>query len=222
MRILLCDDHRLFGETLEVLLAARGHEVVGITTDVHAAADLLGSLKVDVCLLDLQLAEGTSVPFVPSLLERSPDTKIVILSGTDDVQLVRSALAAGAVAATRKSDEIDKIIDVLERVSAGETVPVPTLPGAVGDAGSSATPSAAEHLASYLTSRERDVLTRLVRGESTASLARSIGIKQSTARTHVQNLLTKLGVHSKLEAVAFAITHGIVDVPDDVADDAEG
>jgi DNA-binding NarL/FixJ family response regulator len=68
----------------------------------------------------------------------------------------------------------------------------------------------ARRLALFLTTREREVLARLVRGESTAALAAEMGVTYSTARTHIQNLLTKLGVHSKLEAVAFAIAHALV------------
>ena len=82
-----------------------------MSTDVSAAVDLVAREQVDVCLLDLQLPEGTSVPYIPELLERSPGMKIVILSGTDDADLLRSGLAAGAVAAARKSDDIDKILE---------------------------------------------------------------------------------------------------------------
>jgi DNA-binding CsgD family transcriptional regulator len=72
--------------------------------------------------------------------------------------------------------------------------------------------SEAQRLAHYLTPREREVLTRLVRGENTATLARSMKITRSTARSHVQSVLTKLGVHSQREAVIAAARHGLVSV----------
>ena len=70
--------------------------------------------------------------------------------------------------------------------------------------------SSGEQLVQFLTPREREVLERLVRGQSTSAMAREMGVAYSTARTHIQNVLTKLGVHSKLAAVTFAVQHGIV------------
>ncbi|MGH9066973.1 MAG: response regulator transcription factor, partial [Acidimicrobiales bacterium] len=83
-------------------------------------------------------------------------------------------------------------------------------------------PPAPHHLARFLTRREREVLSRLVAGETTASLARSMGIRPSTARTHVDGILTKLGVHSRLEAVAYAVSERLVEPTADAGSSGGG
>jgi DNA-binding NarL/FixJ family response regulator len=98
---------------------------------------------------------------------------------------------------------------VIERVAAGETgiAPIP-FEGLHARDGLGSAPGA--QLARFLTPREREVLERLARGESTAVMANEMGVAYSTARTHIQNTLTKLGVHSKLAAVTLAFQHGLV------------
>jgi two-component system nitrate/nitrite response regulator NarL len=99
---------------------------------------------------------------------------------------------------------------MLERVRRGDTV-IDTHPPR--DVLARAPQSRQQWLAGFLPPREHEVLTRLVHGEDTARIAAAMSIKQSTARTHIQSVLTKLGVHSRLEACSFTVRHGIVDAP---------
>lgn len=211
MRILLCDDHTMFSEALAVVLGARGHHVVGCTISPEEAIAVSREQPVDVCLLDLQFQSGTSLPAIPELMAVSPQMKVVVLSATDDVHLLRAAVQAGAHGVAGKIDNIDNVVAVAERVHAGEMVIADrSLRAAVMGSANHVPPSPAQELARFLTDREREVLQRLVQGESTALLAKNMGVRYSTARTHIQNVLTKLGVHSKLEAVAMAVNEGLV------------
>jgi two-component system nitrate/nitrite response regulator NarL len=141
----------------------------------------------------------------------APNTRVVVLTGSSDPGELTRAVDAGAQGVAIKGDDIYRVVDTLARVHEGEMV----LKIAQRPKSSLYAPDLAMErnpLTRFLTAREREVLERLVRGESTADLARAMGVRYSTARTHIQNLLTKLGVHSKLEAVAFAVSNRVVDV----------
>ena len=213
MRVALCDDHALLSEALAVLFVSHGHEVVWMATSTDAAIETIRRQPVDVLLLDLSFPDGDSIAAIPTLLD-SCNVRIVLLSGSDDVGLIGQAVAAGATGVVSKVEDTARIIEVVERVACGEAVVNErALQAAVAFCRPSP-PTPAQHLASFLTSREREVLERLVRGQETAALAADMRIRYSTARTHIQSILIKLGVHSKLEAVAFAISTGIVRVND--------
>ena len=131
-----------------------------------------------------------------------------MLSGSIDPEPLEAALAAGVRGFAHKGQQADEIVAMLARVHAGDVVVDP----ATGSRMPLRPRSEAQRLAHYLTPREREVLTRLVRGENTATLARGMGITRSTARSHVQSVLTKLGVHSQREAVIAAARYGLVSV----------
>ncbi|MFB9836221.1 response regulator transcription factor [Actinoallomurus acaciae] len=208
MRVVICDDHAVFADSLALVLAEAGHDVVGVVYSPEEALRLLSSAPADVCLIDLQFPGGSALDRLPELLHTAPATRFVVLSGSMDAELLDAALAAGVSGFAHKGQQAGEIVAMLDRVHAGEVV--------VDSAADTRMPlrprSEAQRLANYLTPREREVLTRLVRGESTASLARTMKITRSTARSHVQSVLTKLGVHSQREAVIAAARHGLVSV----------
>jgi two-component system nitrate/nitrite response regulator NarL len=208
MKVVICDDHAVFADSLALVLRESGHDVVGVVYSPEAAASLLRSAPADVCLIDLNFPDGSALGSLPTLVRAAPATRFVVLSGSIDPEPLEAALAAGVRGFAHKGQQADEIVAMLARVHAGEIVvdpmtgsPMPVRPR-----------SEAQRLAHYLTPREREVLTRLVRGESTATLARAMKITRSTARSHVQSVLTKLGVHSQREAVIAAARHGLVSV----------
>jgi two-component system nitrate/nitrite response regulator NarL len=208
VKVLICDDHAVFADSLAMVLGESGHDVVGVVYSPEAASRLLQSAPADVCLLDLQFPTGSVLESLPALVRAAPSTRFVVLSGSIDAELLEAALAAGVRGFAHKGQQAGEIVAMLARVHAGDVVIDPTT-------GSPMRPrprSEAQRLAHYLTPREREVLTRLVRGENTATLARSMKITRSTARSHVQSVLTKLGVHSQREAVIAAARHGLVSV----------
>jgi two-component system nitrate/nitrite response regulator NarL len=208
MRVLICDDHAVFADSLAIVLREKGHDVVGVVYAPEAALRLLPGVRADVCLIDLQFPAGSVLDSLPSLVSAAPDTRFVVLTGSTDPGTVETGLAAGVRGFAHKGRQAGEIVDLLARVHAGEVVVDPEAAGRFP----SRPRSEAQRLANYLTPREREVLTRLVRGENTATLARSLQITRSTARSHVQSVLTKLGVHSQREAVIVAARHGLVSV----------
>ena len=210
MRVVICDDHSLFAQALAVVLRAGGTEVVACVTTPEQAVTAVSSGDVDVCVMDLHFPEGSGIDGVAAVRAVAPNTRVVVLTGSSDAAELAGAVDAGAQGVAVKGDDIQRVIDTLARVHEGEIVlkaPPPRSLLHAPDVAMERNP-----LTRFLTAREREVLERLVRGESTAELARAMGVRYSTARTHIQNLLTKLGVHSKLEAVAFAVSNRVVDV----------
>lgn len=199
MKLVLCDDHALLLDALPPALERKGHAIAAVVATPEAAVDAVREHQPDVLLLDAMFPGDTGLRIVTTVLQASPSTKVVFLSGSSDPDLVAAAVEAGAVGFVRKDRGLDGILRALERVMAGEIVIDSALLRAVVGRR-----QAAEHdvrwLAQFLTEREKEVLDRLVAGQSTQEIARGMGIARSTARTHVQNVLQKLGVHSRLEA----------------------
>jgi DNA-binding NarL/FixJ family response regulator len=208
MKVVICDDHAVFADSLAMVLRESGHDVVGAVYSPDEAARLLRSAPADVCLIDLQFPGYSALESLPRLVRAAPATRFVVLSGSIDGELLDAALAAGVRGFAHKGQQAGEIVAMLARVHAGEVV-VDPVPGARLPPRPR---SEAQRLADYLTPREREVLTRLVRGENTATLARTMKITRSTARSHVQSVLTKLGVHSQREAVIAAARYGLVSV----------
>lgn len=208
MKVVICDDHAVFADSLAMVLSDSGHDVVGVVYSPEAASRLLSGVAADICLIDLQFPSGSALESLPELVRSAPATRFVVLSGSIDAELLDAAIAAGVRGFAHKGQQADEIVGMLARVHAGEVVVDP----ATGTRMALRPQSEAQRLAHYLTPREREVLIRLVRGESTATLARTMQITRSTARSHVQSVLTKLGVHSQREAVIAAARYGLVSV----------
>jgi DNA-binding NarL/FixJ family response regulator len=205
VRIVLCDDHRLFVEPIAAALTVRGHEVAV----VHRPADVVGAAEQhqpDVCVLDLRFPEGDGLDAVAALRSWRPECPVLVLSGSVDVRDLSAAAAAGAAGFLRKDQPITAIFDALDRIAAGREVALPPLPR---PAARSDEQVEVRRLVGHLTARERDVLRRLVEAEDTVVIARALGVAPSTARTHLQNVLQKLGVHTRLQAVALVVSAGL-------------
>ena len=211
VRIAICDDHRLFVDALAMVLRGRGWEIMcaGQPCDV---VSIVRETDVDVCLMDLLFPDGMlGLDAISQVREASPHTQVVVLTGMSDAKTLAKAVASGAAGIAFKDDDIDQIVKVVERVCEGEAVsrrPTPT-PSARTESRS----HSAGGLGYFLTPRECETLERLARGETGPQLAKNMAISTATARTHVQNVLTKLGVHSRLEAVAFAVANDLIRVP---------
>ncbi len=216
MRIVIADAHRVFAEALTLLLRRAGHEIVGCVTGLRPAAAVITAEQVDACVMDISLP-GTAEP---GALERTvriaPRTAFVLLAGSPHAHDLEDALAAGVRGAALKSDDFVEILRVLtgatsSRASSrgpGGAVLSMAAQTCLGQRGR---PRTADDRMQFLTQREREALARLVRGENTTAMAKSMGVRVSTARSHVDAVLTKLGAHSRLEAVAYAVREHLVD-----------
>jgi DNA-binding NarL/FixJ family response regulator len=190
--IVVCDDHLLLADCLAAVLDAQGHRVL-TATDPDAAVRLVANGGVDVCVMDLSFPGATGFDAIREITLASPATRVVVLSGSAHPFARERALAAGAAAFVVKGEDVGRLIEAVEAIDR-------------------IAPENERRVDIALTAREREVLDRLVSGERTQMIADGMGVSYSTARTHVRNLLRKLGVHSRLEAVALAMSHSLVSV----------
>jgi len=216
LRVLLCDDHAVFVEALEFVLDRAGYSVVRTISHPAQAMAVLRRGVVDVCVLDLvyggsgEPTGGDSVfNLMPELRRTAPDTRFLLLTGFRSPDLNAAARSAGFTGVVNKHCRVAEILSAIERVGRGDPVALPPVPARAGRPASRLTE--AQRMANYLTQREREVLGHLVTGADTTTLARTMGVSWTTARSHVQSVLSKLGAHSRLEAATAAVRHGVVD-----------
>lgn len=214
MRIVIAATHRVFASALGLLLRRSGRDVVGYAMDLDAVADMIVRERADACLVDADMPWEPEV--IAAAMAASPGTAFVVLADGPSAGLGR-ALSAGVHGVLLKSDDFIELTRVLTAARARvdrRTAGRPVLSQSVQAARRAMRARRRPELACPLTPREREVLSRLVRGESTLAIAESMGVRLSTTRTHIDSVLMKLGVHSRIEAVAHAVREGIVDVAD--------
>jgi two-component system nitrate/nitrite response regulator NarL len=202
------EDHKLFADAIRPTLERLGMDVE-IATSGREAIERAMRRPFDVALVDLGLPDMGGEEVGSRLLQIRQATVVVALTATVDELTVRRVLAAGFRAYLTKDMRISALSRALRAALAGETV---TLARGRPPRSRPATPDRfVELLSSSLTTREREVLQLLARGYRGKDIAAELGISVNTVRTHVQSILTKLQVHSRLEAAAFAVRHGLVD-----------
>jgi two-component system nitrate/nitrite response regulator NarL len=211
MRIVLCDHHVVFAESLAHLLSERGADVVAVTHDFDDLLQVLGNKVLDICLLDVMFGAASVVDRLKELSDAASAVDVVLLCGQVDQALVEAARGAGVRGIADKRQPVAEILQLLTRVYLGEA-PIPADHAIVTpDAPSRRRPANdTQRLAAFLTAREREVLSALVRGDDTGKLARNLGIASATARCHIQSVLTKMGAHSRLEVATTAVRCGMV------------
>jgi two-component system, NarL family, nitrate/nitrite response regulator NarL len=200
------DDHVVFLDALASLLAQHDFTI----TVARSVAETLAAVtrqQPDVCLIDRHFAGDDSVDAIAAMIAASPPTKVLVLSADPDTEGVLAALRAGASGYLHKTRGVTALTVAIGRVLRGEVVvDVPRSTPPPKPAGY----SDARRLASHLTERERECLDLLVEGLDTAAMARKLAVSRTTVRTHVQSILTKLGVHSRLEAASFAVRYQLL------------
>lgn len=203
LRVVLCDDHRLFVEPIAAALVREGHRAV-VTTTPPAACEAIAVHRPDVVVTDLQFPGFDGSEVVVQLCDRYPILPVVVLTGSTDERHPAAIRTAGAVGYLRKDMPIRAVLSAIEQFARGGAV---TEPACLVPFPLSAQ-ARTHHLVSDLTGREREVLTWLMAAQDTAGIARALGVAPSTARTHLQNVLVKLGVHTRLQAVALMSAGG--------------
>jgi DNA-binding NarL/FixJ family response regulator len=210
MRLVICDDNRIFGEALAAALEAHGHEVPAISTTAYGGIQNVAAHTPDACLLEFFFQSSPSGLTAARTIRRHHSrTKVLVLSALTEPVLVTQALKAGVVGILRKDQGISQILSALDMVAKG---------GLVIDA----MPQRARNRAALtpfwqalgdLSLRETEVLLRMTAGQSTSKMLREMQINKSTLQTYVKRILPKLGVHSRLEAAALARKHGLAGAP---------
>lgn len=208
MRIIIADDHRIMREGVQVLLSDyQGIEVVGEAASGESLLELLETVEVDAVLMDLEMPGMGGLDALERLRARFPRVVVVILSMHDRPDFVRRAITQGAGGYLLKSASREEVIRALETVVAGgsyiqQELVAPLVAGIGEETG--------ELSELRLTDREHQVLEMMALGRDTHAMATEIGVAEATIRTHVKNLFTRLGVHSRAEAVAVGLREGLI------------
>lgn len=214
IRVLLVDDHRALADALSRLLASEtGISIVGTA---YSAADARARLRgpVDIVLMDYALPDGTGAELTRAVKVRWPKALVIMLTAHDGDETVLDSIQAGADGFLAKTASIDEILTAIRSAHAGETLLPPSVIAKIAARVKIAREQDSEAArAEPLTVRELEILRALSAGRTTREICQDLAIAPNTLRTHVQNITAKLHVHSKLEAVVFALRHGLVEPP---------
>ena len=209
VRVLVVDDHEVFGTSLARTLDDEPDiDVVGSVTGVAQALDIIEH-GVDVVLSDFRLTESDGVRFAQLVRERWPDVKVVMLTASNDEAVLAAALDAGCAGFVTKAESLTTVIGAIRGAASGEAVITPSLLARLlprlAHRGRGPNPD--------LTKREQEVLRLIVQGKTNQEIADVLFLARDTVRNHVASILSKLGVHSKLQAAAIAVQRGLVEPP---------
>ncbi|WP_307836103.1 response regulator transcription factor [Phycicoccus sonneratiae] len=208
--VVIVDDHLLVADA--VASGLHGDHGLAVLAVAGSCAEGLAQVRRHrprVCLLDQRLPDGLGTDLVPRLLEASPETAVLLVTGDDTVDVLHRAVRAGVMGIVRKGQRVSALRDAILRAAEGVTVLSARdvkrlLPPSGGHR-----PGPGEDL----TPREREVLGLLVQGLAPREIASRLSISYATARNHVQSVIGKLGAHSTLEAVTIALRENIVSGP---------
>lgn len=202
----------LFADAIRSTLEAAGIFVIGVATNGERGIEDVRREKPDLVLVDLGLPDQSGLAVGKLILDEHPGMKVVALTAIDAPRAVEEALRAGFNGYLTKDTPVLRFVSSIRAALDGQVVIPHKLAPALAGAKTSEEENAAL-LVEQLTPREREVLSLLVDGASGEDIAKRLVISPNTVRTHVQSILTKLQVHSRLEAATFAVRHGVVAAP---------
>jgi DNA-binding NarL/FixJ family response regulator len=215
--LVICDDHKILTDAL-AMVVDRDPDLRLLAPPVHTAeqaVDICREQHPDVVLMDIVFKGGIDgIEATRRIKETSPTTKVVIMTAHDDERLLVDAVEAGASGFLGKDEAADEVLAAAKAAAEGEVLIDPaTLTRLLHQvAREREARRDALHLLESLTEREHEILELLAEGMRNDDIAQKLFISPQTVQTHVRNLLAKLAVHSKLEAVAFAVKHGAINV----------
>jgi two-component system, NarL family, nitrate/nitrite response regulator NarL len=207
----------LFAEAIRSALEDAGMEAAAVVTSGRSALAYLEDDRPDLVLLDVGLPDRSGLAVGREILDWWPDAKLVVVTALDDPKAVEEASRAGFRGYLTKDTPVSRFVSSIEAIVAGQTVFPHRLANPSRRSGSG---DSAWLLISQLTPREREVLGLLVEGANGRTIADRLAISRNTVRTHVQSILTKLQVHSRLEAATLAVRHRVVPIPSTVGPDS--
>ena len=213
IRVLLVDDHGVVRRGMQAYLAMLDDmEVLGEASDGRQAIERISALESngrlpDVVLMDLVMPHMDGIAATSAIKERWPQIEIVALTSFIEEEKVQAALQAGAAGYLLKDAEADEVASAIRAAHRGEVHLDPAVAKRLMQ--SLRTPKPQE-IVEPLTDREREVLVLVARGETNKEIGRHLGISERTARTHVSNILGKLGLASRTQAALYAVREGIV------------
>jgi two-component system NarL family response regulator len=214
IRILIADECGLCRDALRVALEREPDlEVVADVTDGETAVAAAEETRPQVAILRLSLAAYSRVRVSCMITDRVADCRTIVLADTADQQLLADGLGCGASAYLTKDCSLSELVDAVRAVVGGETLIPPRMLGPLLSnlIDRRHNHENALHTVLQLSPREREVLALVAQGQKNDAIAETLVISRETVRTHVQNILAKLGVHSRFEAATFVFQNGLLD-----------
>ena len=212
VRVLLVDDHALFRSGIRALLQEYpDFEIVGETADGMEGVKRAKQLRPDIVLLDLNMPGVSGKDALRLMLQDSDEVRVLMLTVSEDADDLLDTLRAGATGYLLKNIEADTLANAIRMAARGEPVisqPMMSKLLAVHNERSS-TPAADTAALGKLTPRERDILVCVAKGLSNKHIARDLEVAESTVKIHVQSILKKLQLNSRVQAAVFAVEHGV-------------
>ena len=218
IRVLLVDDHALFRRGLMLVLEAEdGIEVVGEADDGIDAVAKAEALAPDVVLMDVRMPRLGGIDATRQVAALLPSCRIIMLTVSDEEDDLYEAIKAGATGYLLKEISIEEVADAVRAVVQGQTLITPSMASkliAEFTALSRRASDRQEMPAPRLTERELDVLRLVAQGRTNREVADELYIAENTVKNHVRNILEKLHLHSRMEAVLYAVRERLFDLPD--------
>ncbi|HEY6137691.1 MAG TPA: response regulator transcription factor [Thermoanaerobaculia bacterium] len=206
MRILIADDHALFRDGLRSLLTAQGHEVVGEAKNGREAVAMARTAAPEMILMDLSMPELDGIAATKLIAAEMPAVKVVILTASESDATLFEAIKSGAQGYLIKNLEADDFFALLDRAANGEPALTPALARRLLLEFAKPAETRAATDDDALTEREREVLELMVEGVvSNRKLAKRLNLSENTVKFHVRNILDKLRLHNRAEAVGYAL-----------------
>jgi two-component system nitrate/nitrite response regulator NarL len=214
IRVLIVDDHTLFRSGIKLLLQRQeGFEVVGEAGDGLEGIKRAKQLNPDVVLLDLHMPGVSGREAVKTINEEVPGARVVMLTVSEDAEDLVDCLRAGAAGYLLKNIETEFLVDAIQRAARGESVMSPQMTGKLVQElrhPKEASAPSTEAEREKLSPRETEIILLLAKGASNKEVARALNVAESTVKIHVQNILKKLNLSSRVQAAVYAVEHGLV------------
>jgi DNA-binding NarL/FixJ family response regulator len=216
IRVVICDDHAVFRRGLTMVLADEpGIEVVGEAEDGDAAVAVAEELAPDVVLMDVRMPKRSGIEATRAIAELVPTARIVMLTVSDEEEDLYEAVKAGAAGYLLKEISIEEVAESIRSVMTGQSLITPSMASKLLAEFSNLSKKAEARNAvpvPRLTERELEVLRLVAQGMSNKEIASELYISENTVKNHVRNILEKLHLHSRMEAVVYAVREKILDL----------
>ncbi|HEY7146675.1 MAG TPA: response regulator transcription factor [Streptosporangiaceae bacterium] len=217
IRAMIVDDHALFRRGLEMVLETEPDiELVGQASDGAEAVEKAAESLPDVVLMDIRMPRSSGIEACRAMKEAAPSAKIIILTISDEEEDLFEAIRAGASGYLLKDIPLDEVAEAVRSVHGGQSLINPSMAGKLLTefatlARREGEPRAQEVPAPKLTEREMQVLKLVARGMNNRDIAKELFISENTVKNHVRNILEKLQIHSRMEAVMVAVREKLIE-----------